>query len=306
MLVKKYINYIIVFLLLAFPISAFAQSYDDYDAKVTYEVDSSLWESKSLSAERDHIQKKWQNNECGVLMYGSTDVWSELSNEDKKGYTRKDFNSSILDDSFLNTYEQVFTDMGYNIYSSRIVDYGLRIMRYDGSAVYNGVNFDYLGFVTINNGYMIQWQYFGETDTLCTGRVTNVINSLESTYSYNYNKESFELNYVGIIVGIIITCISYMVYPFIKVKLMGVKYDAIACKKMAKWNSIIVGGIYLVLTTALQENVTWSAAPAFLYYWINSSVWINKQIEDFVICDNCGCKVLRKFNKCPKCHKEVK
>lgn len=303
---NKYLGYIIVFMFLALPMTVFAQAYNDYDAKVMYEVDSSIWESKSLSAERDFIQKKWENNDCGVLMYGSSDVWSELSDEDKAGYTRKDFNSSMLDNSFLNTYEQVFTDMGYNIYSSKIVDYGLQIMRYDGNGVYNGMNFDYLGFVTINNGYMIQWQYFGETDTLCTSRVTNVINSLESTYSYNNNNESLDFNFMGIIVGIIITCISYMGYPFIRVKLMGVKYDSDACKKMAKWNSIIVGGIYLVLTAALQENVTWSAAPAFLYYWINSSVWVNKQLKDFIICDNCGCKVLKKFNKCPKCRKEVK
>ena len=71
MLVKKYINYIIVFLLLAFPISAFAQSYDDYNAKVTYGVDSGIRSLKSFSTEMNFIQKKdfiiCNNCKCKVL-----------------------------------------------------------------------------------------------------------------------------------------------------------------------------------------------------------------------------------------------
>lgn len=298
------------FILLAItPIGVYAEEYEyeDQNAKLKYSINETIWTEKTLSTEREYIDKKWENSDCGVLMYGSSDFWGELSNEEKSGYSREAFNSNALDNSFLQTYEQVFTEMGYNINSSRLVDLGMQMMRYEGTATYNGMNFDYLGFVTLNNGYLTQWQYFGEIDTICTSRVYTAVNSLESTISNSNSSSSLDLGYGNIIFSLILTIVVYMIYPFIRTKFMNVEYNENTCKKMALWNSIVVGGIFLILTTALQENATWSAGPAFLYYWINRTLWIKKDKSiNYTICKNCGCKVLNKFKNCPKCGKKVK
>jgi len=301
---KKIIFFFI--LLTIIPICVYAKEYEVETSKLKYSINETIWTEKSLSTEREYIDKKWENSDCGVLMYGSTDFWGELSNEEKTGLSREAFSSTILDNSFLLTYKQVFTEMGFNITSSRLVDLGTKMMRYEGTAIYNGMTFDYLAFVTLNNGYLIQWQYIGETDTICTSRVSTAVNSLESTISNNSNFSSLDFGYENIIFSLILTIVAYMIYPFIRTKFMNVEYNDNTCKKMALWNSIIVGSVFLILTVALQENATWSAGPAFLYYWINRTLWIKKDKSiNYTICENCGCKVLNKFKNCPKCGKEI-
>ncbi|MDD2392255.1 MAG: hypothetical protein PHU94_04925 [Bacilli bacterium] len=304
---KKIICFFI--LLTIIPISVYAKEYEyeDENAKLKYSINETIWTEKSLSTEREYIDKKWENSDCGVLMYGSSDLWGELSNEEKSGYSRAAFNSTILDNSFLETYKQVFTEMGYNITSSRLVDIGMQTMRYEGTATYNGMTFNYLGFLTLNNGYLTQWQYFGQTDTICTSRVYAAVNSVESTISNSGSSSSLNFGYGNIIFSLILTIFAYMIYPFIRTKIMNIEYNKNTCKKMALWNSIVVGGIFLILTTALQENATWSVGPAFIYYWINRTLWIKKdKSTNYTICENCGCKVLNKFKKCPKCGRVVK
>ncbi len=85
------------------------------------------------------------------------------------------------------------------------------------------------------------------------------------------------MDYSVLLFGIIITFISYEAFPFISVFLMRKEYNEEQAKKMAKWNSIIVGLIYLIITVDQDQNVTWSPAPAILYYFINSSIWVKKE-----------------------------
>ena len=81
--------------------------------KLKYSINDTIWTEKPLSTERKTIDRKWENSDCGVLMFGSSDFWGELSNEEKSGYSREAFNSNALDNSFLEMYQQVFTEMGY-------------------------------------------------------------------------------------------------------------------------------------------------------------------------------------------------
>ena len=81
-----------------------------------------------------------------------------------------------------------------------------------------------------------------------------------------------EINLYGILIGFLITCFSYMLIPFI-LKIKNVSYDESKAKKIALWNSIIVGGIYMILTIELMgTSSAWNACPAFLYYGINFSL----------------------------------
>lgn len=81
-----------------------------------------------------------------------------------------------------------------------------------------------------------------------------------------------EINWFGLVIGILITCLSYMLIPVI-LKLKNGRYDESKAKKIALWNSIIVGGIYMILTIELMgTSCAWNAGPAFLYYGINFSL----------------------------------
>ena len=153
---KKY--FILLIMIFMFPITVCAEEYADVDANVSYDINLDIWNEQSLSTERETIKRKWINNDCGTLMYGNADVWDELTASEKRGYSRSDFNHSILTNEYLYTYEEMLNDSGYNIESSKFIDYGMKMMKFSGSATYNGYSFDYLSFITINNGYMVQWQ----------------------------------------------------------------------------------------------------------------------------------------------------
>jgi hypothetical protein len=86
-----------------------------------------------------------------------------------------------------------------------------------------------------------------------------------------------EYNVYSIIIAICLTFLSYIAYPFIRVIIMKKEYTPAEVKKMALLNSIIVGGIFLILTAALYDDITWSSGPAFIYYFINKSIWIKKK-----------------------------
>lgn len=135
-----------------------------------------------------------------------------------------------------------------------------------------------------------------------------------------------EINWRGLLIGILITCISYMLVPVI-LKINHGNYDEKAAKKIALSNSIIVGFIYMILTIEMSDgNTTWNAAPAFLYFGIN--YWLltggkkdkkenslnkkNDNHENMVIdkkkiknnfCKQCGGK-LDENKKCEKCGKQ--
>lgn len=80
-----------------------------------------------------------------------------------------------------------------------------------------------------------------------------------------------ELNYGGILIGVILTAIAYMAYPLIRLAINKGKFERKKGHRIALWNSIIVGLICSVVTVFIGGGL-WSAAPAFLYYWINKSI----------------------------------
>lgn len=138
-----------------------------------------------------------------------------------------------------------------------------------------------------------------------------------------------EINWFSLIISILITCVSYMLFPVI-LRIKNGCYEEDKSKKIAFWNSIIIGGIYMILTSALTSEV-WNAAPAFLYYWVNLSLLKyenkeknidnnvqNKEVEikarkktltkniNDSLCTSCGKRIDCNDNFCKHCGKKVK
>ncbi len=89
------------------------------------------------------------------------------------------------------------------------------------------------------------------------------------------------MNFIPIVSGVLITMISYMAFPSIRMLINRGKFAPKRAQRIALWNSIVIGLIFCVLTTELSNgNLTWNAAPAVLYYWINKAVLTGKDIQD--------------------------
>lgn len=88
----------------------------------------------------------------------------------------------------------------------------------------------------------------------------------------------------SLLVGVVITAVAYMVVPLLCLFING-KMEEKKAKKLALWNSIVLGAIFLILTASADG--IWNAAPAYLYYLINKRILTdkflaseNKKIED--------------------------
>lgn len=120
-----------------------------------------------------------------------------------------------------------------------------------------------------------------------------------------------------ILLALLLTAISYMAFPLIRLIINKGKFSNKRAKKIALWNSVVVGLIFLVLTIELTDgNATWNAAPAFLYYAINFAILrnqnkdedlANKYNEDVsqnnnaIFCNKCGNKLPCNALFCTKC-----
>jgi hypothetical protein len=83
-----------------------------------------------------------------------------------------------------------------------------------------------------------------------------------------------------LLLGLFLTALTYMAFPFIYMMINIGKnegrFEKKRAKKIALWNSIIVGAIFFVLNVISENNSTWSPLPAMLYYWINCAILTDK------------------------------
>ncbi len=78
------------------------------------------------------------------------------------------------------------------------------------------------------------------------------------------------------VVPVVLTAVVYMAFPLLRLILNKGKFESKRARRIALWNSIIVGGIFSILTTVLLDSgAHWNAFPAFMYYWINKVVLTN-------------------------------
>ncbi len=86
------------------------------------------------------------------------------------------------------------------------------------------------------------------------------------------------MEFIGLILSLLSTAIIYMLFPAIKLVLNHGQFEKQTARKIALWNSIILGGLFCILTPLLGG--VWNAAPAILYYWINKALLTKKKTLD--------------------------
>lgn len=75
-----------------------------------------------------------------------------------------------------------------------------------------------------------------------------------------------------ILLALIRTAFTYMVFPLIRLLINQGRFEKKKARKIALWNSIIIGAFYFVLTALSESDRTWSIVPAMLYYGINCAI----------------------------------
>ena len=85
--------------------------------------------------------------------------------------------------------------------------------------------------------------------------------------------------------SLILTVISYMGIPLIFLMLNGRKYEEKTAKRIALWNSVVIGILFFIITVSSSNGRTaWNPAPAFLYYCINRWMLTDKKASKSPSC----------------------
>ena len=81
----------------------------------------------------------------------------------------------------------------------------------------------------------------------------------------------------NLFISLLLTAIIYMAFPLIRLVINHGKFEKKRAKKIAFWNSIIVGAFFCIVTIGTSDGgTTWNAAPAVLYYFINRALLTDK------------------------------
>lgn len=284
---KKIYLLIFTFLILL-PICVNAKNLEEYEydkAFIKFNIDKEYWQESEFKTNPTLLDKKWTSN-CGVIMTSVADVYNEMPDEYKKSLTREktNYNNIFYDESedLLNWVIDSFSEnIDIDLTDSEYVNYDVKFIHFYGTVTKDDIEMFGEYYITFNNGYIFSIQYLSNrTDSLtCDYSVDDMAKSVVSTKAPKVSSYD-ELNPTNIVIDLLLTIVAYMIYPFFRIIIMKHKYTEKEVKKMILWNSIIVGGIFLILTSVANtmsgSSTLWSAGPAFLYYCINSAIWVPK------------------------------
>jgi len=136
----------------------------DTDSGVTFTVPAN-WKQEAFSKDREFIDVKFvSTKEDGCTMiYGSTDMWSQMSASDRVGYTRSDLNNSAFTKSDIaEMYSTTADKISTVTYNG--VEYFKGETNYISDAYGVDISVKMTQLVYIDNGWMYMFQ-FGGTST---------------------------------------------------------------------------------------------------------------------------------------------
>ena len=74
-----------------------AYAYTDHDSGAIFTVPDN-WKEEPFTKDREYIDVKFVSttDAASMIIYGSTDVWDEMSASEREGYTRADINNEAF------------------------------------------------------------------------------------------------------------------------------------------------------------------------------------------------------------------
>lgn len=314
---------ILIALIIFLPITCYAKTINYDKVKVKLDIDESVWKEEPVTGEEIIIDRKWVNN-CGMIMTGVYDIYGDPNVEKYKEFHREDINYQLMFQSDEDA-KTIISGLGdsLNVDNWTYKNYKVKFLNVWGSAAQNGMNIDYDIYMTANNGYEFMIQYL-KSDQVNTGKCSNTIDQIAAsveliTSKVNVDENDESSTFIQLLIALALTIICYEIYPFIMVVIMHKSYTSEEARKMALWNSIVVGVVLGIIALILDgPRAAFNIMPAVTYYWINKHVWANrntkkkdkkpkkkdKNEEYDAICGNCGAQVRASDIKCPNCGEE--
>lgn len=199
--------------------------YTDTDTNTKFTVPAN-WYEKELSKKRQYIDVKFASakEEGLTIMYGSTDVWGMMTEDERDGTTRSDINNSAFT---LEDMSEFFT-----------VDKNqISLVKYNGVEYYQatvknstelyGLDFtaEMTHAVRFDNGWIYWFQFSGTTDSTYFGDFEKLMNSVQfptisnatNVGSFDSSSDDIDNSYKSIsvivvlflVVGVIVTVVLY-------------------------------------------------------------------------------------------------
>lgn len=134
--------------------------YTDTDSNVTFTVPAN-WKQEAFTKEQEFIDVQFlSTKEDGCTMiYGSMDMWEQLPEADRVGYTRSDLSNSLTKSDIaemFSTTEDEITTVTYN---------GVQYFKYETKSTTNTYGIDITVTMTqlvcVDNGWMYSFQFGG-------------------------------------------------------------------------------------------------------------------------------------------------
>ena len=189
--------------------------YLDKDTGVKFTVPDN-WPEKELSKDREFIDVKFASTEEEglAIMYGSTDLWSQMSASDKAGYTRYDFDNSQFTISDMEEYFAVGTGK-----VSKVTYNGIEYFITTQSATQEmyGTEFtiDMTRVVRFKNGWLYEFQFGGTRDNKYFSDFEALLNTVEypdetttnpssNIGSFNSDNDGNDGTVVGVVIFLLI------------------------------------------------------------------------------------------------------
>ena len=251
-----------------------AFTYKDKDTGTEFVVPAN-WTQDTLSKDRQFLDVKFTSNqEPGLcILYGSTDMWSEMSASEKKGYSRADLNNELF------TLDEFAETMGVPKSNVSTVSYGDKeYYKYTTTMTSSsyGVNLEVTMtcLMRLENGYAYTFQFSGDNKNAYYKDFESLLGSvkypaIQSSASANLMSE---FSVVNILLSLLITIIIYSV-PIIIYR-YGIAKKPIE-KGRAKKITIIYAVIAFIAMSALIFMINGSGAAGgaiMLWSWINYKV----------------------------------
>ncbi len=191
-------------------------TYTDYDTGVTFTV-SANWKQEEFTESKDYTDIKFiSTKEAGnVMVYGSTDLWSELSDSEKDDLKRSDMNNFFISKfdiaEICDTTVDKISTVTYN-----------GVVYYKGESALSLDAFDYTATMTslacVKNGWLYYFRFYGEsTDNLFfdfeeTVRSVQYPSELKETIYGSIDDSTIE---IIICIVLIIVCVVFVMLVLI-------------------------------------------------------------------------------------------
>ena len=135
--------------------------HNDYDSGVTFTVPAN-WEQQDLTKDREYIDVKFASTkEAGcTIIYGSTDMWSEMSSYEKIGNTRSGIDNSALSRSDIAEMYDITADEISTVTYNGVEYYKCEVTQ--ATDVYGlEISLTMTQLIYLNNGWMYTFQFSG-------------------------------------------------------------------------------------------------------------------------------------------------